>query len=205
MIVFVVFFFKQKTAYEMRISDWSSDVCSSDLVGLWAGGRFPVRDIPLYIVAQVLGAIAAAVAIYVIASGAPGYSLDTHGLAANGFGAHSPGGYAMGAGFLAEVLLTSFFLLIIIGSTDPRAPAGFPPVSIRLDLTFIPLLSIPLTPPSVNTRWATCPALVQGGWAGGQLWFFWVAPLIGGVLGGVSYRVLGADRAIKPPVTGEGI
>src|SRR3546814_17201156 len=109
----------------MRISDWSSDVCSSDLV------------------AQVLGAIAAAVAIYVIASGAPGYSLDTNGLAANGFGEHSHGGYAMGAGFLAEVLLTSFFLLIIMGSTDTRAPAGFAPVAIGLALTLIPLISIP--------------------------------------------------------------
>src|SRR3546814_4674167 len=149
LFVFAFLFFKQKTAYVMRISDWSSDVCSSDLlnpavtVGLWAGGRFPVRDIPLYIVAQVLGAIAAAVAIYVIASGAPGYSLDTNGLAANGFGEHSPGGYAMGAGFLAEVLLTSFFLLIIMGSTDTRAPAGFAPVAIGLALTLIHLISIP--------------------------------------------------------------
>src|SRR3546814_7232668 len=132
-------------------------------VGLWACGRFPVRDIPLYIVAQVLGAIAAAVAIYVIASGAPGYSLDTNGLAANGFGEHSPGGYAMGAGFLAEVLLTSFFLLIIMGSTDTRAPAGFAPVAIGLALTLIHLISIPVTNTSVNPARSTGPAPVPGG------------------------------------------
>src|SRR3546814_15771958 len=117
-------------------------------------------------------------------SGAPGYSLDTNGLAANGFGEHSPGGYAMGAGFLAEVLLTSFFLLIIMGSTDTRAPAGFAPVAIGLALTLIHLISIPVTNTSVNPARSTGPALVQGGWAVGQLWFFWVAPLLGGVLGG---------------------
>lgn len=174
-------------------------------VGLWAGGRFPARDIPLYVIAQVLGAIAAAAAIYAIASGAPNYSLEINGLAANGYAAHSPGGYAIGAGFLAEVLLTLFFLLIIMGATDTRAPAGFAPLAIGLALTLIHLISIPVTNTSVNPARSTGPALIQGGWALGQLWLFWVAPLIGGVLGGVIYRALGADSRTKPAVTGEAV
>lgn len=171
-------------------------------IGLWAGGRFPARDIPLYVAAQVLGAIAAAAAIYFIASGTSGYALDVNGLAANGFGEHSPGGYALSAGLVAEILLTFFFLLIIMGSTDTRAPAGFAPIAIGLGLTLIHLISIPVTNTSVNPARSTGPAIIQGGWALGQLWLFWIAPLIGGALGGLIYRILGADSTTKPPVTG---
>lgn len=162
-------------------------------VGLWAGGRFPARDIPLYVVAQVLGAIAAAFTLYAIASGRADYSLAGHGLASNGFGPHSPGGYSLHAAFLAEVLLTAFFLLVIMGATDGRAPAGFAPLAIGLCLTLIHLISIPVTNTSVNPARSTGPALVEGGIALRQLWLFWVAPLIGGAIGGLVYRLLGRE------------
>lgn len=172
-------------------------------LGLWAGGRFPAKDIPLYVVAQVLGAIVAAAVLYHIANGAPGYALDVNGLAANGFGEHSPGQYAMQAGLLIEVLLTAFFLFVIMGSTDGRAPAGFAPVAIGLALTLIHLISIPVTNTSVNPARSTGPAVIQGGWALAQLWLFWVAPLAGGLIGGFVYKLLGADASAKPPITGE--
>jgi aquaporin Z len=151
----------------------------------------------------VVGAAAAAMALYMVASGAEGYSLAVNGLAANGFGDHSPGHYAMGAGIVIEVLLTFFFLLVIMGATDTRAPAGFAPLAIGLALTLIHLISIPVTNTSVNPARSTGPALIQGGWALSQLWLFWAAPLVGGVLGGLAYRLLGADQTAKPPVTGE--
>ncbi|MDQ8756628.1 aquaporin Z [Sphingosinicella sp. LHD-64] len=169
-------------------------------VGLWAGGRFPARDIPLYVIAQVLGAIAAAAALYVIASGAADYD---GGLAANGYAEHSPGQYSLQAGLVAEVLLTAFFLFVIMGSTDGRAPAGFAPIAIGLALTLIHLISIPVTNTSVNPARSTGPAVLQGGWALTQLWLFWVAPLAGGLIGGLVYKLLGADATAKPPVTGE--
>jgi aquaporin Z len=172
-------------------------------VGLWAGGRFPARDIPLYVIAQVLGAIVAAAALYTIASGAPGYALDVNGLAANGFAEHSPGQYSTQAGLVAEVLLTAFFLFVIMGSTDGRAPAGFAPIAIGLGLTLIHLISIPVTNTSVNPARSTGPAVIQGGWALTQLWLFWAAPLAGGLIGGLVYKLLGADAAARPPVTGE--
>ena len=172
-------------------------------LGLWAGGRFPAKDIPLYVIAQVLGAIVAAAALYQIASGAPGYALDVNGLAANGFGEHSPGQYSMHAGLLIEVLLTAFFLFVIMGSTDGRAPAGFAPVAIGLTLTLIHLISIPVTNTSVNPARSTGPAVIQGGSAMAQLWLFWVAPLAGGLIGGFVYKLLGADASAKPPITGE--
>lgn len=168
-------------------------------VGLWAGGRFPAKDIPLYVIAQVLGAIAAAAALYHIASGAPGYA---GGLAANGLGEHSPGGYSLHAGLLIEVLLTAFFLFVIMGSTDGRAPAGFAPIAIGLALTLIHLISIPVTNTSVNPARSTGPALIEGGWAMAQLWMFWVAPLAGGLIGGFVYKLIGADAVAKPEVTG---
>lgn len=161
-------------------------------VGLWAGGRFDAKDIPVYIVAQVIGAIAAAFTLYVIASGSPAYDLAVNGLAANGFDAGSPGKYTMAAGFLIEVLLTAFFLIIIMGATDGRAPAGFAPIAIGLALTLIHLISIPVTNTSVNPARSTGPALVVGGLAIQQLWLFWVAPLIGGALGGILYKALGS-------------
>jgi aquaporin Z len=156
-------------------------------VGLWAGGRFEGRKIFPYIVAQVLGAVLATLALYVIASGKAGY---TGGLASNGVGAHSPGGYSLQAGFLIEVLLTGFFLFIIMGATHSAAPAGFAPIAIGLALTLIHLISIPVTNTSVNPARSTGPALIEGGIALQQLWIFWVAPLIGGVLGGWLYRTL---------------
>ena len=168
-------------------------------VGLWAGGRFPAKDIPLYVIAQVLGAVAAAAALYHIASGAAGY---TGGVAANGFGEHSPGGYSLHAGLLIEVLLTAFFLFVIMGSTDGRAPAGFAPIAIGLALTLIHLISIPVTNTSVNPARSTGPALIEGGWALQQLWMFWVAPLAGGLIGGFVYKLLGADATAKPDVIG---
>lgn len=158
-------------------------------VGLWAGGRFDAKDIPLYIAAQVLGAIAAAATLYFIASGHPDWSISS-GLAQNGFGEGSPGGYTLVAGFLTEVVMTAFFLFIIMGATDGRAPAGFAPLAIGLGLVLIHLISIPVTNTSVNPARSTGPALMVGGLALQQLWLFWLAPLIGGALGGAMYRAL---------------
>lgn len=164
-------------------------------VGLWAGGRFPARDVGPYIVAQVVGAILAAFALYAIASGKPGWDMAASGLASNGFGAHSPGGYSLTAALIAEVLLTGFFLFIIMGATHGRAAAGFAPIAIGLALTLIHLISIPVTNTSVNPARSTGPALVEGGIALRQLWLFWLAPLLGGVLGGWLYRQLIARSA----------
>jgi aquaporin Z len=172
-------------------------------VGLWAGGRFEARDIPLYVIAQLLGAIVAAFLLFYIASGSPTYDLATNGLAANGFGGGSPGGYDIWSALLIEIVLTAFFLWIIMGSTDGRAPAGFAPIAIGLALTLIHLISIPVTNTSVNTARSTGPALVVGGLAIQQLWLFWVAPIVGGMIGGVLYKTLGADSFPKPNIEGE--
>ena len=172
-------------------------------VGLWAGGRFDARDIPLYVVAQVAGAIVAAFLLFYIASGNPAYDLATNGLAANGVGAGSPGGYDLIAGVTIEILLTAFFLWVIMGSTDGRAPAGFAPIAIGLALTLIHLISIPVTNTSVNPARSTGPALVVGGLALQQLWLFWLAPLVGGLVGGWLYRTIGADRVAKPDIKGD--
>jgi aquaporin Z len=163
-------------------------------IGLVAGGRFKAADLPAYIIAQVIGAVAAAAVLYFIASGKAGFSL-VGGLASNGYDAHSPGGYSLAAAFVTEVVLTAFFLLIIMGSTDKRAPAGFAPIAIGLTLTLIHLISIPVTNTSVNPARSTGPALVVGDWALSQLWLFWVAPIIGAVIGGVLYRWLGEEKA----------
>lgn len=163
-------------------------------VGLWAGGRLPGGDVPAYVLAQVLGGIAAAFTLYAIASGTASYDLAVNGLAANGFGDHSPGKYALASGLMIEILLTFFFLMIIMGATDGRAPAGFAPLAIGLALTLIHLISIPVTNTSVNPARSTGPALVVGGWAISQLWLFWVAPLIGGALGGIVYRAFAGTR-----------
>ncbi len=156
-------------------------------VGLWAGGRFDARDVLPYVLAQVSGAIAASALLWLVASGRPGFDL-AGGLAANGVGLHSPGGYSLTAGFVMEVVMTAMFLVIILGSTHSRAPVGFAPIAIGLGLTLIHLVSIPVTNTSVNPARSTGPALVTGGWALQQLWVFWVAPLIGGVLGGAMFR-----------------
>jgi aquaporin Z len=158
-------------------------------LGLVAGKRFPASELLPYVVAQVLAAIAAAGVLYVIASGNPAF--DVHaGFASNGYGAHSPGGYSLLAGFVAEVVLTMFFLLVIMGATDARAPKGFAPIAIGLCLTLIHLIGIPVTNVSVNPARSTGPAIFVGGWALQQLWMFWLAPLIGGALGGGLYRTL---------------
>lgn len=171
-------------------------------IGLWAGGRFPAREIPLYIAAQVVGAVFAAMVLAYIAQGNADYSIAKNGLASNGFGAHSPGGYSMGAALVIEVLLTAFFLWVIMGSTDGRAPAGFAPIAIGLALTLIHLISIPVTNTSVNPARSTGPALLEGGIALKQLWLFWVAPIIGGVIGGALYKALAVDRYAKPDIEG---
>ena len=163
-------------------------------LGLWAGGRFDAREILPYWVAQVAGAIAAAAVLYVIASGKAGFDV-TAGFASNGYGAHSPDGYSMLAALVAEVLLTMFFVLIILGATDRRAPAGFAPLAIGLALTLIHLISIPVTNTSVNPARSTGPALFAGGLALEQLWLFWVAPLGGAILGGGVWRWLGRERS----------
>jgi aquaporin Z len=168
-------------------------------VGLAAGGRFPTGQIFPYIVAQVIGAIVAAAVLYVIARGAPGFDL-AGGFAANGYGEHSPGQYGVASAFIAEVLLTAFFLFIIMGATHGRAPAGFAPLAIGLGLTLIHLISIPITNTSVNPARSTGPALFAGGWAIGQLWLFWVAPLVGGTIGGYVYRWLSDEPSMQ--VTG---
>lgn len=166
-------------------------------VGLWAGGRFNARDMPLYIVAQLLGAIAAAYTLYYIASGQPGFMLEPNGLAVNGVESQSPGGYSMAAGVITEIVMTAFFLLVIMGSTHGKAPAGFAPLAIGLCLTLIHLISIPVTNTSVNPARSTGPALLVGGLALQQLWIFWVAPIIGGIIGGGLYRRLLDSDASK--------
>jgi aquaporin Z len=153
-------------------------------VGLVVGKRFPLSELPAYVVAQVVGAIAASGVLFIIASGKAGFSLSG-GFASNGYADHSPGGYSLLACFVAEVVLTAFFLLVILGSTDERAPKGFAPIAIGLCLTLIHLISIPVTNTSVNPARSTGPALFVGGWAISQLWLFWVAPILGAVLGGV--------------------
>jgi aquaporin Z len=158
-------------------------------LGLVAGKRFPASDLGAYVVAQVLGAIAASGVLFVIASGFANFDVN-QGFAANGYGVHSPGGYSLLAGAVAEIVLTMFFLLVIMGSTDSRAPKGFAPIAIGLCLTLIHLVCIPVTNTSVNPARSTGPAIFVGGWALAQLWLFWVAPLVGGVLGGCTYRTL---------------
>ena len=157
-------------------------------VGLVVGKRFPASDLPGYIGAQVVGAILGAGTLYLIASGKPGFELG--GFASNGFGEHSPGGYSMMAGLIAEVVLTFMFLIIILGATDSRAPQGFAPIAIGLGLTLIHLVGIPITNLSVNPARSTGPALFVGGWAIAQLWLFWVAPIIGAALAGVAYPMI---------------
>jgi aquaporin Z len=159
-------------------------------VGLAAAGRFKPAEIPGYVMAQVLGAIAAAALLYLIASGKAGFELSG-GLAANGYAEHSPGRYALGAGFVTELTMTFMFLMIILGTTDRRAPQGFAPIAIGLALTLIHLISIPVTNTSVNPARSTGPALIVGGWALQQLWLFWVAPLLGAALAGMVYRWAG--------------
>ena len=163
-------------------------------VGLWAGGRFPARDVLPYIVAQVVGGIIAAFTLYWIASGKAGWELTTGGMASNGYGLRSPGGFDAVSAFVTEVLMTGMFLFIIMGATHGRAPAGFAPIAIGLALTLIHLISIPVTNTSVNPARSTGPALVEGGIALKQLWLFWLAPMIGGALGGAIYRHWLADN-----------
>jgi aquaporin Z len=158
-------------------------------VGLWVGGRFPVSDLVPYIIAQVLGAIAASTTLYFIASGKAGFDLSA-GFAANGYAAHSPGGYSLGACLLAEIVLTFFFLFVILGATDRRAPVGFAGIPIGLSLTLIHLIGIPVDNLSVNPARSTGPALFVQGWALHQLWLFWVAPIIGAALAGLVYSLL---------------
>ncbi|MDH5177373.1 MAG: aquaporin Z [Gammaproteobacteria bacterium] len=162
-------------------------------VGLWAGGRHPASEVLPYIVAQVIGGFVGALVLYAIASGKAGFDL-AGGLASNGYGDHSPGGYSMGAGFLTEVVMTLMFLLIILGATDRRAPAGFAPIAIGLGLTLIHLISIPVTNTSVNPARSTGPALIVQDWALGQLWLFWVAPILGALVAGYLYRWLGNEK-----------
>ena len=162
-------------------------------VGLFVGGRFPARELPAYIIAQLLGGILAAALLYYIASGREGFDIAA-GLASNGYGEHSPGKYSMAAGFVTELVMTAMFVIIILGATDKRAPPGLAPIAIGLALTLIHLISIPVTITSVNPARSTGPALMVGGWAIAQLWMFWVAPLIGAVVGGGIYRWLGKEE-----------
>lgn len=155
--------------------------------GLWAGGRFPVAELLPYIIAQVAGGIVGAGILYLIASGQEGFSL-AGGFASNGFGEHSPGGYSMLSVMICEIVMTLFFLIIILGATDERAPKGFAPIAIGLGLTLIHLISIPVSNTSVNPARSTGPALFVGDWAVSQLWLFWVAPIVGAILAGFIYR-----------------
>jgi aquaporin Z len=161
-------------------------------IGLWAGGRFSAKDLVGYIIAQVVGAIVAGGVLYVIASGQAGFSL-AGGFASNGFGEHSPGGYSLTAALVTEIVMTMIFLFVIMGATSKQAPAGFAPIAIGLALTLIHLISIPVTNTSVNPARSTGVAIFAGGWALSQLWLFWVAPIIGAVLGAMIYRFVGDD------------
>ena len=163
-------------------------------IGLWAGGRFKAADLVPYIVAQVLGAVAAGGVLYLIASGKADFKL-AGGFASNGYGQHSPGGYSLNAALICEVVMTCMFLLIILGSTDKRAPQGFAPIAIGLGLTLIHLISIPVTNTSVNPARSTGVAVYVGDWAVSQLWLFWVAPILGAIVAGVIYRWLGGEKS----------
>lgn len=162
-------------------------------IGLCVGGRFEAKELAPYIISQVIAGIAAAAVLYVIASGAAGFDASA-GFASNGFGEHSPHGYSMVAALVTEVVLTAIFLIIIMGATDRKAPAGFAPIAIGLGLTLIHLISIPVTNTSVNPARSTGVAIFQGSWAVEQLWLFWVAPIVGGIIGALIYRVIGSDE-----------
>jgi aquaporin Z len=162
-------------------------------VGLWAGGRFPAKDLLPYIVAQVVGAIAAGGVLFLIASGKADFDVAA-GFASNGYGSHSPGGYSMAAALICEVVMTMMFLIVILGATDKRAPQGFAPIAIGLCLTLIHLISIPVTNTSVNPARSTGVAVFVGDWAVAQLWLFWVAPIIGGMIGAAIYRFLLSEK-----------
>ena len=162
-------------------------------LGLWVGGRFPAKELVPYIVAQVAGAAAGAGILYLIATGAPSFDV-TGGFATNGYGIHSPGGYTMTAAIICEVVMTAMFLMVILGATDKRAPKGFAPIAIGLALTLIHLISIPVTNTSVNPARSTGVAIFQGGWALQQLWLFWAAPLVGALVGGIAYRLIGGAK-----------
>jgi aquaporin Z len=170
-------------------------------VGLWAGGRFPASQLATYIVAQVAGAIAGAAVLYVIASGNADFNV-TAGFASNGYGAHSPGSYSLGAALVTELVMTFMFLIVILGATHTRAPVGFAGIAIGLALTLIHLISIPVTNTSVNPARSTGPALFVGGWAIAQLWLFWIAPIAGAALAGAVYRAVFEGVVVEPPVTG---
>ncbi|MGP3059512.1 aquaporin Z, partial [Serratia marcescens] len=163
-------------------------------VGLFAGGRFAAKDVIPYVIAQVIGGIAAAAVLYLIASGKAGFDATAGGFASNGYGEHSPGGYSLQAAIVIELVLTAFFLIVIHGVTDKRAPAGFAPLAIGLTLTLIHLISIPVTNTSVNPARSTGVAIFQGTWALQQLWVFWLVPLVGGIIGGLIYRCLLEDK-----------
>jgi aquaporin Z len=163
-------------------------------VGLWSGGRFPAAEILPYVVAQLGGAILGSAVLYLIASGASGFDLAA-GFASNGYAEHSPGGYSLGSAFVCEVVLTFMFLMIILGATDDRAPAGFAPLAIGLGLTMIHLISIPVTNTSVNPARSTGPALFVRGWALAQLWMFWIAPLLGAAIAGFAYRAFDPKKS----------
>lgn len=169
-------------------------------VGLWMGGRFPAKDLPGYIGAQVIGGMVGGGVLYLIASGQAGFSV-AGGFASNGYADHSPGGYSLLAALVTEIVMTMMFLLIILGSTDKRAPQGFAPIAIGLGLTLIHLISIPVTNTSVNPARSTGVAIFAGGWAIGQLWLFWVAPLIGALIGGLIYRNLEDEPKVE--ITGQ--
>ena len=171
-------------------------------VGLCVGGRFPVRDLVPYVIVQVLGAIAGAGILFVIASGHSGFDVSA-GFAANGYAEHSPGGYTLMACLVSEVVMTFGFVFVIMGATHGRAPKGFAPLAIGLALTLIHLVSIPVTNTSVNPARSTGPALFVGGWALSQLWLFWVAPIVGGALGGIVYRWVGGDEPRPEAITGQ--
>lgn len=164
--------------------------------GLWANGRFPAKDLLPYIIAQVLGAIVAGGVLYLIASGKPGFDLSA-GFASNGYGVHSPGGYSLLAALISEVVMTMMFLIVILGATDKRAPQGFAPIAIGLCLTLIHLISIPVTNTSVNPARSTGVAVFVGDWAILQLWLFWIAPIIGAMLGAAIYRFIGSEENIQ--------
>ena len=170
-------------------------------LGLVVGGRFKAKDLLPYVAAQVAGAVVAAGVLYLIASGKAGFDLQG-GLASNGYGEHSPGGYSLTAALVCEFVMTFFFLMIILGATDERAPSGFAPIAIGLALTLIHLISIPVTNTSVNPARSTGPALIVGGWALSQLWLFWIAPLLGAAVAGIAYRFVSGERSQAAGIEG---